>query len=327
LKDLEKPRSRRFEILNNRRWGRSLWRLFLYGIVTFWVALFRSLPRRHAIFVARLMAVLFYLGAAKYRNNTIRHLTMAFGDQKSRDEIRRLARRVFLHFATAGVDAVRIPLYDRPEMDRLVSARNLHFLDQVRSGREGFILLAGHFGNWELMGAWLGRRKINLHVVGAQLPNPWINRLIVTTRNAAGYTNIERGNAGAKVVKALQDGFPVALLIDQDLKGQGVFVDFFGRKAHTLAGPAVLAGKLGVPILPMAMRLKKDFTYELECYPPLYYEDTGNREQDVLSLTQRCTAVYEQIIRENPEQWAWMHRRWRRKPGHSSRQSRRHTPS
>lgn len=284
-------------------------------IVFFWVVVFRTLPRRAGITLARMLALVFYAVSGFHRRNTIRHLTMAFGREKSQADIRRISRRVFLHIATAGVDAIRIPLYLRSGIERLVSVKNLHYLKQVRAGKKGFIVLAGHFGNWELMGAWLGKEKLNLHVVGTALSNPKINKLIVDARNRAGYINIGRGHATRGVITALKSGFPVGLLIDQDTRAKGVFVDFFGKKTHTPVGPAALAGMLSVPILPMAMHLKKDLTYEMECFPPLFYEDTGDMEKDIITLTQKCSDIYEEIIRQHPEQWVWMHERWKKQPG------------
>lgn len=285
-----------------------------FFIVFFWIVVFRALSRRAGIILAKLLALVFYAAAGFHRKNTIAHLTMAFGHEKTTAEIHRLARRVFLHFATAGVDAIRIPIYSGEDLDRMITDKNLHYMEAARAGGKSFVLLTGHFGNWELMGAWLGRKKLNLHVVGAALSNPKINKLIVDARNKAGYVNIERGNATKGIIQAVKRGFPVALLIDQDTRARGVFVNFFGKKAHTPVGPAVLAGMLSVPILPMAMYLKKDLTYEMECFPPLYYDDTGDREKDVFALTQKCSDVYEQIIRRHPEQWAWMHLRWRKQP-------------
>jgi len=138
---------------------------------------------------------------------------------------------------------------------------------------------------------------------------------MVETRNAAGYINIERGNAARGILKAIKGGFPVALLIDQDTRAKGVFVDFFGIKAHTPIGPAVLAGKLNVPLIPLAMHQKKDLTYEMECFEPICYIDTGDKEKDIITFTQKCSDACEQMIRRHPEQWAWMHRRWKKQPG------------
>jgi len=286
-----------------------------YAGVLILITFFRVIPRREGIFLGRALAIVFYALAREHRENTIRHLTMAFGDEKSAAEIRRIARHVFLHFATAGVDAIRIPVYIKKGIDRYITTKNLHHLEKAHNDKKGFLLLTGHYGNWELMGAWVAQKKFQPHVVGAALSNPKLNKLMVDTRNEAGYINIERGNATRGIIKAIKDGFPVALLIDQDTRAKGVFVDFFGIKAHTPIGPAVLAATMGVPLIPMAMHLKKDLTYEMESFEPIYYIDTGDKEKDIITFTQKCSDVYEQMIRRHPEQWVWMHRRWKKQPG------------
>jgi len=275
---------------------------------------FQAIPREWGIGISQVMGRIYYAFSRTEKQRAIRHLTLAFGREKSAAEIRRLARSVFLHFAMAGVDAARIPVYVRRGMDRLITPRNIHFLDQARDSGRGFILLSGHFGNWELMGAWVAQKNYHPHAVGAAFSNARVNQLIVETRNRAGYINIERGNATQGIVNALKDGYPVGLLIDQDTRVKGVFVDFFGMKAHTPIGPAYLAGKLDVPIVPLAMWLKKDLTYEIECFEPIRYIHTGDRERDIVAITQKCSDIYEHIIRRHPEQWVWMHRRWRKRP-------------
>ena len=286
-----------------------------YAGVLILISFFRAIPRRAGIAMGRSLALVYYLFAIEHRKNTIRHLIMAFGDEKSEKEIRRIARNVFLHFGTAGVDAIKIPVYIKNGIDRYISTKNLHYLEQAHNSKKGYLLLTGHFGNWELMGAWVAQKGYQPHVVGAALSNPRLNKLMVDTRNAAGYVNIERGQATKGIIKALKNGFPVALLIDQDTRAKGVFVDFFGIKAHTPIGPAALAGLLDVPIIPVAMHLKKDLTYEMESFEPLYYINTGNKEKDITTLTQKCSDVCEQMIRRHPEQWVWMHRRWKKQPG------------
>ncbi|MDO9264907.1 MAG: lysophospholipid acyltransferase family protein [Desulfosalsimonadaceae bacterium] len=287
----------------------------VYAGVVVLVGIFQAMPRQWGITLSRTLMRIYYAASRFHRENAIRHLTMALGREKNETEIRRISREVFLHFATAGVDAVRIPVYVRQGIDRLISTRNIHFLDQVRDEGRGFILLTGHFGNWELMGAWVAQKKYHPHVVGTAFSNAKVNQLIVRTRNQAGYVNIERGHATRGIIKALRNGYPVALLIDQDTRSKGVFVDFFGMKAHTPISPAYLAGAFGVPILPLAMRLKKDLTYEIECFEPIRYVHTGDKERDMIATIQKCSDIYEQIIRRHPEQWVWMHRRWRKQPG------------
>lgn len=286
-----------------------------YFIALFLLAFFKAIPRNLGIVLAKGLAIVYYTVAIRDRKNTIHHLSMAFGAEKSSEEIRQIARDVFLHLAVAGVDAIKIPVYIENDIDRFITTKNLHFLEKAHNDEKGFLLLTGHFGNWELMGAWVAQKKFQLHVVGAAMSNQKLNEKIADLRNRAGYINIERGSATRGIIKALKDGFPVAMLIDQDTKAKGVFVDFFGIKAHTPIGPALLAKMLDVPIIPMAMHLKEDLTYEIECFEPLCYIDTGDKEKDIITLTQKCSDIYEQMIRKHPEQWVWMHRRWKKQPG------------
>lgn len=292
-----------------------------YLIVLFLIKFFRLLPRRIGIMIARRLAVLFYALSKRHRENTIRHLTLAFGKEKSRDEICDIARRVFTHFATAGVDAVRIPNFVKEGLDQYITTGNIQPIQQAIADGRGFIVLTGHFGNWELMGAWTARRGFPLRVVGRPSSNTRLDRLIVGIRNRAGYFNISRGKGTREIITALKKGYALGMLIDQDTRVKGVFVDFFNKKAHTPIGPVVLAKKFDIPIIPMFMYLKEDLTYQVECLPPIELVDTGDHEADIITNTQRCSDVYEQIIRQHPEQWVWMHRRWKKQPQEYAAQS------
>lgn len=286
----------------------------IYFFVLFFVKFFRFVPRRFAIAVMRTLGRIAFIAAGKERRKTIRHLALAFGKEKSPQEIKSLARRVFLHFSTAAVDAIRIPVFVRKGINRFVSTENMKYAEAARDAQKGPIILTAHFGNWELMGAWLAQNGFPLHVIGTSSYDPRLDQLIVKTRNDAGYKNIARGKDTREIVRVLRQGIPLGILIDQDTKVEGVFVDFFGRKAHTATGPVVLAQKFDVPIVPIFMRLKKDLHYHIECFPPIDLENTGDPEKDLLTNTQKCSDAIERMVRRYPEQWVWMHERWKKKP-------------
>ena len=299
---------------NKKKLKRRIKDLRTYLIILFFVKFFRLLPRRTGIATARALAALFYKLNKRHRGNTIRQLTMAFGNEKTDQEIRDIARRVFIHFATAVVDTIRIPFFLKQGIDRYITAGDIQPIRKAIADGKGFIILTGHFGNWELMGAWTAQHGFPLRVVGRSISDPRLDRLIVDIRNKAGYFNISRGKQTREILTALKNGYAIGMLIDQDTRVKGVFVDFFNKKAHTPIGPVVLARKFNIPIIPMFMYLKEDLTYRVECFPPVEQVDTGNREADIITNTQRCTDVYERIIRQHPEQWAWMHRRWKKQP-------------
>ena len=287
---------------------------FFYGLVRVLLFILRLPPRRIAIAAMRLMARLLFLVLRRERSKTIEHLTLAYGKEKSAAEIEQLARRVFLHFITAFVDLVRMDDFVSRSFVGMVSCTGFEHLERAAEGKKGVIALTAHFGNWELLGAYVVHRGIPLKVVGTALQDPRIDALLVSTRNRAGYTNIARGKDTKEILRVLRNGEALGMLIDQDTKVAGVFVDFFGIPAHTPTGPAVLARKYDVPIVPIFMWLKEDLTYQLECFPPLNLIRTDDAAHDLEFNTRKCSEVYERIIRQHPEQWAWMHKRWKTRP-------------
>jgi KDO2-lipid IV(A) lauroyltransferase len=284
----------------------------IYFTVLFFVRLLRSLSRVTAIRTMRLMGGLAFLVARKERQKTVRHLTWAYGKNRSPDEIRRLAKSVFLHFSTAAADAIRIPVIIRNDIDRLITAEGLNHLETAVAEGKGVILITGHFGNWELLGTWLAQKGYPLKVIGKSAYDPRLDKIIVETRNKAGYFNIARGKATREILRCLRKGQLIGMLIDQDTSVEGVFVRFFGRWAHTATGPVVLAKKFSCPVVPIFIRLRKDLTYRIECQSAIALSRTGEEEKDIQTDTQKCSDAIEQIIRRYPAQWVWMHERWKK---------------
>lgn len=294
------------KVLRDRLFAR-----FLRGLIWF----LRRLSRRQAIALMRLVGRLLFLLDTRGRARTLRHLSMAFGKEKSPAEIDRLAAGVYRHFSTALADIMRLPLLLAAGLDSLIQARGMHHLDQALATGQGVLMITGHFGNWELLGAWMAKSGYPLRVVGAPLENPGLDQIVVEMRNQAGYTNIARGEATRDIIRYLRQGAAIGMLIDQDTRVQGVFVSFFGHPAHTPTGPVLLARKFKLPIIPIFMHLKDDLTYQVECEPPLALRHTDDEAGDILANTQACSDAYERIIRRFPEQWVWMHKRWKTQPG------------
>jgi len=278
------------------------------------IGVLRHIPRRLAIAVMRTIGRLIFLLGREGRMLTIRHLSMAFGEEQSAAEIHTLAMRVYRHFATAIADTVRLPVILRQGINRLITVQGIHHLEEALANGKGTLMITGHFGNWELLGAWLAQNGYPLRVVGTTLENEGLNQIVVDMRNQAGYTNIARGAGTREIIRSLNQGCAIGMLIDQDTRVPGVFVQFFGQPAHTPTGPAILARKFNIPIIPIFMHLKDDLSYHIECEPPLPLAYSDNPEHDLQVNTQLCSDAYERVIRRFPEQWVWMHKRWKTKP-------------
>lgn len=289
--------------------------LIYLGIVSL-IAFLRFLSRKNAIAFMRSMGSLAFILAAHERKNTIKHLTMAFGKEKTKEQIEQLAKRVFLNLSVCVADAIRLPAMVKDgSIDELVTAEGFHHFTNAADRKKGMIAMTGHYGNWELLGTWIVRHGYPIKVVAKKSYDPRLDKLIVDYRNQAGYANTARGSATRSVVDGLMHGETYGLLFDLDTKVKGVFVDFFGKPAHTATIPAILAAKMNVPIVPIFIRLTPDYKYVIMCREELKLVNTGNEEKDVITNTQICSSVYEDMIRKHPEQWIWMHRRWKKKPG------------
>ena len=278
------------------------------------IALLQHIPRLAAIGLMRIIGSLIFTFDKHGRQRTISHLTMAFGHEKSTAEISCLAGQVYRHFATALADTMRLPVILRQGINRLISVHGIHHLEQALAEGHGVLMITGHFGNWELLGAWMAQNGYPLRVVGTTLENPGIDKIVVEMRNQAGYTNIARGAGTREILRSLRQGCAIGMLIDQDTKVQGAFVQFFGQLAHTPTGPVILARKFEIPIIPIFMHLKDDLSYQIECEPPLDLEYTQDDAHDLIVNTQKCSDAYERVIRRFPAQWVWMHKRWKTQP-------------
>jgi KDO2-lipid IV(A) lauroyltransferase len=262
----------------------------------------------------RFMARLAFPFTRAPRQKTITHLSQVYGKEKSQREIEALARAVFVHFATVFVDVIRMPIIIRSGINKLISTKGTEHLDRVFKASKGVILTTCHFGNFELLGAWMAQNGYPMKVIGTTLYDPRLDQILLEIRKSSGNSTISRGKSTREIIRTLKKGEAVGMLIDQDTKSQGVFVNFFGKPAHTPAGPAVLARRLDVPIIPAFMYLKDDFSYHLECQPPLELVRTDDEENDIMVNTQKISDAYEAMIRRFPEQWVWMHKRWKTQP-------------
>lgn len=189
------------------------------------------------------------------------------------------------------------------------------FEEALGAGR-GAVLATAHCGNWELLSAMLPIAGVPLITAVRRLDDPGLDRLVTASRSRFGTEVVPRGPAaGRQLARAIARNRIAGLLIDQDIRDvPGVFVPFFGRPAWTPSGAATLAVRLRCPMLPGFIHRRADGCHQAEIHPPLPMPTGGTPEEQVHELTAAATAAIERQIRSYPEQWVWMHRRWRTEP-------------
>jgi KDO2-lipid IV(A) lauroyltransferase len=287
----------------------------LFRLITSLIFLLNFLPRNTAISIGGFLGGLAYFTIADARKRTLSNLRLAFGGEKEEKELTSLALRVFRNLGKNVADVVRLKNMKREDIDRITDIEGIEHFDQAYSQGKGVIALTGHIGNFELLAAWFSLKGYKVSVIGREVYDPRLDRLLVKNRERVGLENIPT-TAGVKpIMRALKSGRALGVLADQDSsRVRGVFVDFFGKPARTPVGPILLPYKTGSPIIPMAILRQGGNRYRIIVKPEVPLVFSEDREKDVAQVTQRCAGVLESIIREYPDQWLWMHDRWKSKP-------------
>ena len=189
-----------------------------------------------------------------------------------------------------------------------------HLKAAVAQGR-GVLLLTAHFGNWELLAAANAQTGYPLSVVARPLDSPVLDRLVARFRESGGVLVIPKRRALRRVLEALRRGSMVGILLDQNTsRREGVFVPFFGDLASTSKSLAVLAFSSGAPVVPVFIHREPGGRHRVVVEPAIPPPSTGDREQDILAFTAAFANIVEARIRQGPEQWLWIHRRWKTRP-------------
>jgi KDO2-lipid IV(A) lauroyltransferase len=277
-------------------------------------ALVRPLPRPWALALGRALGRLLADLDPRHVGIAAENLRQAFPHW---DEPRRLrtARAVYAHFGQTLVDILWMADQPRERLLSLIVEDGRENVDRVRAAGRGAVYVTAHFGNWEFYGvawAWMGEP---IGVVARPLDNPALDARLTAFRTRSGNTVISKRRALQDILRLLRQGAGVAILVDQNVQEQdGIFVEFFGRPAATTTVAAALAVKTGCALVPVHCEARADGRYTFVYGRPLEWTSTGSREADIARLTQALTTEIEGWVRAHPEQWLWMHRRWKTQP-------------
>lgn len=248
------------------------------------------------------------------RDVSLGHLRRIFGDEKTETELRRIARESYRNFGRMTFEYGRFPRLTRRLIGETVSVTGREHLDRALAGGAGALLVAGHFGNWE-MAATLATMDYPLTFLVGEQHNGLVDGLMNRLREGLGVEIVPLTGSLLGVLRALRGNRIVALLSDQDAGRSGVFVDFLGLEASTPYGPGRLALKTGAPLLPgVAVRHGRAMHELVICAPVPPPSAGASDDEAVRHYTQGYTSVFEEFIRLYPEQYFWMHRRWKTRP-------------
>jgi KDO2-lipid IV(A) lauroyltransferase len=277
----------------------------------------RALPLDLAVRAGAFAAFLVYLVDRPHRRVGMTNLTLAFPEKPLRER-RRILRRSFANLGRMAAELAHLPHLSAARIEQLVRFVDDDWWREAITWERptGVLILSGHFGNWELLVFAHGMRGHPVHVVHRAIANRRIDRWLHELRTRAGTHMIRKSTAAGSVLRAIHERGLLVLPIDQNsTRGLGVFVDFFGVPASTNAGVARIALRAGAPVVPaFIVREGGSARHRVHVLPIMYAERTGDQAEDVRLNTQRFTAVFEEMVRRHPEQWLWMHKRWKTRP-------------
>ncbi|MBN1384919.1 MAG: lysophospholipid acyltransferase family protein [Elusimicrobia bacterium] len=269
------------------------------------------LPFRTALWFGRQLGdIAFYILRIR-RNIVMRNLTLAFPD-KSFNELLRIARKTYRNLAMSMIEVLSFPKLNDKSFEENFDFEGSEYLDDFLKRKKGAVLVSGHFGSWELLGAAVCKKGYPMDVLVLNQHNRFVDTVLNSYRKSKGVGIIQLKFALKWGLKSIKRGRFLAALVDQDAgRRDGIFVDFFGRPASTSQGPAVFALRTDVPIAMAFCIRQPSYVKHKAKFIPVDFKKTGNYGKDVELLTLRYTQILEDFIRKYPDQWFWFHKRWK----------------
>jgi KDO2-lipid IV(A) lauroyltransferase len=288
----------------------------IYLVVRFGVCLIQMLSWNLARKCANGLAWLVYHIDKRHRRVALENLRQAYPGKYSEPELDRMVREVYRHFCTLLTEIVLVPrkLHVCNHKDHVQLVNSDAMVNALLSQRP-LLIVTGHFGNWELAGYFLGLCGFTTYAVARPLDNTYLDNFLRRFREHTGQKILAKKGDFDQMTEVLATGGVMATLGDQDAGKRGLFVDFFGRPASTHKAIALMALEFQVPVIvSVAYRVGHPLRYNVVTGDMILPEEYADRPDAVQAMTQRFTASLEQLVRLAPEQYFWLHNRWKHQP-------------
>ncbi len=282
-----------------------------YGAIRLTAAFFRTLPAAAALRAGdRLGRSINLLWRSRHRI-IMRNLEIAFGDDLSTRDRTRLSGDIFGNLGKTLAEVSRFPKLDKEQILRLVDSEGEETFQEALDYGRGAILTGSHFGNWELMGAYINALGFPVDFLVRAQHNPYVDEYLTYLRRCLNVRVIHSESGMMDVMRALKDNRQVAIVSDQHAGSQGIVVPFFGRMVSVPRAPATLAVRTGAPIITGCITRRTDNTHHCVFQRPVYPDPNADQAAEILRLTKLFTGRIEETIRARPDHWLWTHRRFK----------------
>lgn len=298
-----------------RRFFKHIRHYISYLLARIFIMIMWPIPLDVAMKVGKFIGLLGYYLAKSERDKVIKNLKIAYGDQLDEKHRQSVAKEVFKNIGImTGENLILYRDGITPFLDRIELIGFENIRENIES-EKGLIGITAHLDNWELLAAYFSKaRNVNFAVIARRLKNKYVDKLLEQFRAKTGVRVFWREDGTRDLIRFLkkEKGGILGLLADQNFKGDGIYLDFFGNPAFTPKGPAELIIFSKFDFFPLFIHRNPDRkTHTIEILPIVSIELTGNKDENIKTITKIYTEKIEEQIRKFPEQWMWIHQRWR----------------
>ena len=277
--------------------------------------LLRIMPLSLAVWLGRVLAWLFCRFSSRSTEFIKLQMRECFGDRYTEKEYKRLVSKFYTHFGCLFAECVRLDKINQSNIDKIVDWGDFVDVvdDLIETSNKGVFFATGHIGNWEFTGSACCVKGFLAGAIARPLDNPLLERLIKGVRESSGLKIWNKDGAIVKLLKAIKHKKSVGVLIDQDGGEQGLQVPFLGRNSSTNTAIAEMSIRKGIPILPSAIvRVQgKPMQFKIVYGQPIIPQSSDTSQSEVFKIMNQVNLELSRIISENPEQWLWIHKRWK----------------
>lgn len=276
------------------------------------ILIFKAIPLQLRRLLFKGLFLLFYHASTRQRLIALHNLRNSY-PEKNIWELKRIAKGVYRNIALTTADFFEIPYINAANLHKWVEFEGLENLENAKAQGKGVLSIVAHFGNWEMMTAAVPLASGPMYIIYRPLDSPVLEDVVAWMRTHKGNFLIPKEGATKTVRRLLKEGKVIGILNDQNVSAdEGLFVDFFNRPACTSPGTAYMALRTGAPVVAGYLFRKEDGKYKF-VIESVEVVNTGDFEKDLFANTQKFTGVVESIVRKYPDQWFWIHQRWKTK--------------
>lgn len=284
--------------------------MMMYYFLKFLSFISQHISKKQAEKAGYLLGNFLWLFVPPKRKKLSVHNILRTGITNRKTEAQRISKEAAVRFGHIALSMFRFPLLSKENIEDRVTVRGKEILDSIQDTGKGCILAANHCGNWEMEGATLSLLGYPILAVGTQQTNRGFDQFIREYRSMVGQT-VEYKTGVRNIYKRLKEGYFVGLLCDQDPGMAGIFSPFFGEETLTPTGPAHLSIMTGLPVVPVFIHTTGNDTYDIVIANPIKAPKNREKKEAVQAITDEINRQLEGWIRQYPEEWFWLHNRWK----------------